>query len=267
MNTRHTTTAALVLALLVPATAFGWGWGKKKEEAKAETPALPALKAGIHHNCLRPLAAKNEPLGLIGMGMLDQTKGDLAAAMEKYKAAVLAEYDVVAAPIDFTLVNGVIWIQSEVCAVPVPAAPEAEAIEEPKFEEELETVYPKPLENVRSEGSVTAAVWVGPDGRAARVHVAESGAGPSGLDRRYVAGEEAAERLVARVQFALQAIEDLRAFDFGKANAGKRFEKKLVYIPKNDISQSGALPGQNGPQTPASVSPIGADTKGNTPGL
>ena len=53
--------------------------------------------------------------------------------------------------------------------------------------------------------------------------------------------EENAERLVARVQFALQSFEDLRGHDFGAAAGGKTFEWKLGYVPPKDMSEN--LPG------------------------
>ena len=237
----------LVVLLAIPAAALAWG--KKKEEAK---PALPALKAGINIPCLKPLAEAKDPAGLLGMGMLDQTKGDLKAAGEKYAEASRAGNDVINAKVDLTLVNGVIWIQSEKCPVPVPAAADSASVEASSLKIGLQPHYPKALLAVKSEGVVKAMVWVGADGRAVRVHVSETSAGPSGMgslildggtsDQRLKLEEENAERLLGRVQFALQAFEDLRSHDFGAAAAGKSFAWKLSYVPPKDMSEN--LPGR-----------------------
>lgn len=233
--------SVLVAALLVPAAAFAWGKSKKEEAAK---PALPALKAGIHQKCLAELAAENEVPGLMGLGILDQTKGDLAAAKEKYVAAFAAKADVVGSPIDLTYVPGVIWIQTTNCPVPVPAAPSAETITVSALKSTLQPQYPRVLLSIRSEGDVETTVWVGADGKATRIHVDGASIGPIGIERRRDPGEEEAERQVARVQLALQAIEDLRGFDFGADKAGKSFAWKLSYFPPKDFSENlpGALP-------------------------
>lgn len=244
--------AILVTAVLVPAAALAWG---KKDEKKAP---LPALKAGIHHQCLTPLAEKKEPAGLMGMGILDQTKGDLAAARNRYVTAFAQKHDVVATPLDLTYVNGVIWIQSEACPVPVPAAAAAETIEVNALKVKFHTKYPEILLSIRSEGDVETTVWVGADGKPSRVHIDKASIGPIGLERRREPGEEEAERQVARVQLALQAIEDLRGFDFGAANSGKSFAWKLSYLPPKDITEN--VPGER-PNT------AGAGNAPGAPGL
>lgn len=245
-------TPVVVAALFVPVFALAWG---KKEPKKAP---LPALKAGIHHQCLTPLAAKKEPAGLMGMGILDQTKGDLAGAKTRYMAAFATEYDVVSAPVDITYVAGVIWIQSEACPVPVPAAPAGERIELSQGKLKFQPTYPEILLSVRSEGDVETTVWVGADGRPSRIHVDAVSAGPVGIERRRDPGEEESERQVARVQIALQAIEELRGFDFGAANAGKSLAWKIAYLPPKDINENlPGLPGVGG-------SPAGAP---GAPGL
>lgn len=236
----------LVAALFVPAVALAWG---KKEPKKAP---LPALKAGIHHQCLTPLAANKEPAGLMGMGILDQTKGDLAGAKARYLTAFAGKYEVMTAPVDLTYVGGVIWIQSEACPVPVPAAAPAEMIELSQAKLKFQPKYPEILLSVRSEGDVEATVWVGPDGKPSRIHVDSVSAGPLGIERRRDPGEEEAERQVARVQIALQVIEDLRGFDFGATNAGKNLAWKISYFPPKDISENlPGLPGVGG--SPASA--------------
>lgn len=232
--------SVLVVALLVPAAAFAWG-KTKKEAAKA---ALPPLKAGIHQKCLLPLAEEKEPAGLLGLGILDQTKGDLAAAEAKYIEAFAKKADVVASPIDLTYVPGVIWIQTATCPVPVPAAPSAEAISVSALKSTLQPEYPRALLSIRSEGEVMTTVWVGADGKATRIHIDGVSIGPIGVERRRDPGEEEAERQVARVQIALQAIEDLRGFDFGADKAGKTFPWKLSYFPPKDFTENlpGSLP-------------------------
>lgn len=222
-----------VLTLLVPAAALAWGKKKKEEEKKP----LPAIKAGIHVKCLQELAGKKDGNGFVGLGMLDQTRGDLESAMKQYMEAFAAGYEILEAPVDLTLVNkgeqAVLWIQTTSCPVPVPAVEGVEEGTAAELEKGPEPVYPKGMQNVRSQGNVTANVWVGPDGRATRIHVIEAGAGPAGIERRRGPGEDPAERLVGRVQFALQAVEDLRGHDFGTASAGKVYTAKLVYhVPK-----------------------------------
>lgn len=252
---RSTTLFAAIL--FVPVAAFAWG---KKEEKK---PALPAMKAGVHHQCLTPLAAKKDPAGLMGMGILDQTRGDLAAAKARYVTAFGEKYDVVKAPVDLTYVGGVIWIQSEACPVPVPAAAPSETIEVSSLKVKFQPKYPEILLSIRSEGDVETTVWVGADGRPSRLHVDAVSIGPIGLERRRDPGEEEAERQVARVQLALQAIEDLRAFDFGAKNAGKSFAWKLAYLPPKDISENlpGTLPNTSGTGTAPGAPGLGGGTR------
>lgn len=247
-------TPVLVVALFVPALALAWG---KKEEKKAP---LPALKAGIHHQCLTPLAEAKDPAGLLGMGILDQTKGDLKAAKTRYVAAFATKYDVVSEPVDLTFVSGVIWIQSAACPVPVPAAPAGETIEVSATKMKFQPHYPEILQSIRSEGDVMATVWVGSDGKAARIHIDSVSVGPIGIERLRDPGEEEAERHITRVQIALQSIEDLRGFDFGAANANKSFAWKLPYFPPRAMGEN--LPGER-PNT------AGAAAKGalGEPGL
>ena len=227
--------ALMVCSLLVPAAALAWG--KKKEEKAAA--ALPPIKAGIHVKCLEELAAKRDGNGHVGLGMLDQTRGDLAGAMKKYMEAFSTGMEILDVPVDFTLVNkggqAVLWIQTTSCPVPVPAVEGVEETAATPLEKGPEPVYPKGMQNVRSQGNVTANVWVGADGRASRIHVIEAGAGPAGIERRRDPGEDPAERVVGRVQFALQAIEDLRGHDYGAANAGKVFQAKMSYLVPKEI--------------------------------
>lgn len=235
------TRATLVALLLVPTAAFAWGKSKKPKAEEAKPAAPSALKAGIHHQCLRPLAEKKDPAGLMGMGILDQTRGDLAAAKIKYLDAFAAKHDIVASPVDVTYVPGVIWIQTAACPVPVPAAPASETIDASVVKTKLEPTYPNVLLSVRSEGDVQTTVWVGADGKPSRIHVDSVGIGPIGVERIRDPGEELAERQVARVQIALQAIEDLRGHDFGADKAGKSFPWKLSYFPPKDFTEN--LPG------------------------
>ena len=241
MSPRLRALPLLALSSLVTACASGATGGGSTGPAEAK-PAASALKVGVHHQCLAPLAAKNDPAALVAMGIVDQTRGNLGEAKKKYMAAAGTELDVLTAPVDVTLAGGVIWVQTVPCPVPVPAAPESEAVELEKLAKSLEPIYPRVLLSVRTEGTVRASVWVGPDGKATRIHVVDTSVGPVGVSKRRDPGEEIAERMIARVQLALQAIEDLRAHEFGAGVASKRFDWKLTYIPPRDAKDS--LPGR-----------------------
>lgn len=234
MRLRRIALAALLVVVL-PSTALAWGKKKKAEEKKP----LPPIKAGIHVKCLEELAGKKDGAGFVGLGMLDQTRGDLAGALKKYMDAFSTGMEILDVPVDLTLVNrgdqAVLWVQSAACPVPVPPVEGVAAGAATALEKGPEPVYPKGMQNVRSQGNVTANVWVGADGKASRIQVVEAGAGPAGIVRRRDPGEDPAERLVGRVQFALQAVEDLRAHDYGTANAGKVFTAKLSYLVPREL--------------------------------
>ncbi len=236
-------TLAAVLAFAVPAFA--------KEP--------PPIKAGIHQQCLQDRAEGESTAAdaWVSLGQLDQVRGDLKAAYDKYRKAFDLGADVTKAQLDFTLVNGVLWIQNDACPVPVPAltgkalmSEQAEGIAEPKLR------YPPILMNTQSEGTVLARTWLDEKGNVLRIAVTEASAGVprvlrgTGLnvDSTNRPGVEAAERMVSRVQFALNTIEVLRTHDFGRKARGKVVDAKVVYLPPDGMSVN--LP-RGGPNTDA----------------
>lgn len=208
---------------------------------KREVSSSSSLKVGALHACLGPLAQDNDPVGLIAMGVIDQARGNLDSAEQRYRIAAGNAVDVLAAPLDLTFADGVVWVQTRKCPVPVPDEPLSDVANVEKLRSRIEATYPRVLLSVRSDASVVATIWVGADGRASRIHVDSVRVGPVGVSKRADPGEELAERMVVRVQIALQAIENLRGHDYGAELAGKRFEWKLAYVPPKD--QSDGLPG------------------------
>jgi len=207
----------------------------------AAPPAAGALKIGALHACLSPLASSGDSIGLIAMGVIDQARGNLGAAEARYRATAGTSFDMLGSPLDLTFAEGVLWVQTRPCPVPVPDEPASEVQVVEKLKTRVEPTYPRALLSVRADASVTTTIWVGADGRASRLHIDSVRVGPVGVSKRRDPGEESAERMVARVQIALQAIEDLRGHDFGAELAGKRFEWKLAYVPPKP--QGDALPG------------------------
>lgn len=226
--------------------------------AKKRGDELPPMKAGIHQQCLRERAEGAEPApdAWIALGQLDQVRGDLKAAFEKYRKAFDLGVDVTKAQLDFTLVNGVIWIQNDACPVPVPALSPAALMSAPASVSLPEIRYPQILLNTQSEGNVQVRAWIDEKGNAHRVAVTEATAGiplilrrtDLNVDSTNRPGVEAAERMVSRVQFALTVIEALRATTFEKKARGKVVEGKVAFRPPNDMTTN--LPG-GGPNTAA----------------
>lgn len=217
------------------------------------------MKAGIHQNCLRERAEGETPAAdaWISLGQLDQVRGDLKAAHDKYWKAYELGADVTTAQLDFTLVDGVIWIQNDACPVPVPALSQKQLMSEPAARvAQPDFRYPPILMNTQCEGNVSARVWLDADGNAFRIAVTQASAsiprikrsGGLNVEGTNRPGVEAAERMVARVQFALTAIETLRAHDYGRKARGKMVESKIVFQVPNDMTVN--LPG-GGPNTSA----------------
>jgi hypothetical protein len=212
-------------------------------------PALPPMKAGVNVKCLEANVKSDKPVAgaWITLGMLDQVRGDLKAAEEKYRKGYSAgATDLAAAKIDFTLVGGAIWIQDAGCPVPVPAAG-ADAKETTDLKGPKAPAYPTSLMGFKAEGNATIDAVIGPDGQALRVTVKEASAGPTNVERHREPGEEDAERLVSRVQFALVAMQATRDFKFPDGGAGKIYEAKMLFQPPHDISQD--LPGSGSMDT------------------
>ena len=243
---------ALLAAAAVPALA-GSGAPDAAKAPATKQATKQAMKAGIYQKCLQEKSGKGEPLAWVGLGELDQIRGDLKAAYEKYRKALALNAALVDSPIDFTWVADVIWVQSSICPVPVPplAAGLALADKVPETTRGPDLVYPEMIfMDIRSEGNATPRVWIGPEGKPIRIAIVEASSGPPGIireDLTRVPGAEAAERFEAKVQFALSAIEVLRGYDFGKAAAGKVFERKFAYLPNIDMLERTPDSGSSGP--------------------
>jgi hypothetical protein len=232
----------LLAALSLPLLAFG-----KKKDAAPAAPAKAPLKAGINQKCLQSKADEGKDASaFMSLGELDQVRGDLKGAFDKYKKAFSLDADVANHPIDFTMVGEVIWIQNANCPVPVPSA-DVQAASAPDTLAAPKIDYPMAINReVRAEGNVTPRVWIGADGKAARVAIVDVTAGPPGYDHPRDPGQEAAERFLARVQFSLSTLDAFRGYDMGADNAGKVWEKKIAFVPPNEMESN--LPG-SGPNT------------------
>ena len=240
MNRSIIIAAAVALALV----SFSAEAKKKKTDAaEIEIPKGTPMKAGVHQKCLQARAdAGTEWDAWIHLGQLDQVRGDGKSAMEKYRKAVALGADVSTAKIDFTLVNDVIWIQTDACPVPVPGSVGlGEAVTEGAMKE-VTVKYPPILRFVLSEGSVTPRVWIGTDGKPTRISIVEvTSSLPEAVHTRQMY-DERAERFYARVQFAMQTIETLRAHEFTGAE-GKVWEQRLVYKVPDEMKKN--VPGQH----------------------
>src|SRR5439155_25564068 len=98
----HMKKIAFVVAALIPLAAFA----KKEEKA-------PALRAGVNIPCLEKIVKSDAPTAQawITLGYLDQVRGDLKSAEDKYRKAFTAvEKDIDNSPIDFTLEKEAVWI-------------------------------------------------------------------------------------------------------------------------------------------------------------
>src|SRR5207237_8904028 len=92
------------------------------------------------------------------------------SAVAKYKKAFSLDADVANHPIDFTLIGDVIWIQSDVCPVPVPALAQTDAAAAPDTLVGPKLDYPVPINReVRSQGNVTPRGWIGAYGKVSRL--------------------------------------------------------------------------------------------------
>lgn len=234
--------------------------------------AAGAMRAGVNVPCLEKSVKSDTPSpdAWIALGTLDQVRGDLKEAMVKYKKAFAAgAKDVANAPIDFTLVGDVIWIQNDLCKVPVPATgaeattPVSEKLKGPEAPK-----YPAALNSIGSEGNAVATATVGPDGKVARVNVKDTAAGPPTVvhsTQSTTPGEADGERLLSRVQFALVAIQALRDYTFPDGNAGKVFSWKVLFVPPKDLlsNTEGVMPNRTDTSSsrPSTTGPLGGASK------
>lgn len=222
-----------------------------------------AMKAGVNVPCLEKIVKSDAPTpeAWITLGYLDQVRGDLKEASEKYKKAFGAgAKDLANAPLDFTLVGDVIWIQDDACKVPVPpagadasTAADVKSLPNPK--------YPDAVQSIASEGNATAVVVVGPDRKPMRISVKEASAGPPQIHREAYdtkPGENDAARLLSRVQFALVTIQTLRDTKFPDGNSGKVVTQKFLFQPPKDILEKGGLPGKTDSSMMDHADPSGA---------
>lgn len=230
--------------------------------ADASAPAAasaPAMKAGINQKCLKEKSADGKDgSAIVALGELAMVRNDPKTALDDFQAAGKLGFDVANAPVNFTMVKGVLWIQNDECAVPVPAASAAQlaattvsvdAVPGPKVP------YPALADRqVHSEGNVTPRVWIGADGKPERIAITDVTSGPPGFSHGETRklGEEAGERLFARVQFAIAVLNSFDGYDFGEKNAGKVWEKKIEFIPTENLGPNGgpdtsALPAGNPP--------------------
>lgn len=233
----------LIATLALLTTAPFSADAKKKKTDEVEIPKGTPMKAGVHQKCLQERAdAGKEWDAWIHLGQLDQVRGDGKAAMEKYKKAIALGADVATAKIDFTLVNDVIWIQTDACPVPVPGSVGLGEAPPEGVIKDVAVKYPPILRFVMSEGAVTPRVWIGPDGKATRIAITESESSlPEAVHTRSRYDEQA-ERFYARVQFAMQTVETLRSHDF-KGAEGKVWEQRLVYKVPDEMKKN--VPGQH----------------------
>lgn len=221
--------------------------------ADAAAPAAaPAMKAGINQKCLKEKSADGKDASaLIALGELAMVRNDPTTALDDFKQAGKLGADVANAPVNFTLVKGVLWIQNDECPVPVPAPSAAQlAATTLPVEQAQGPKVPYPVGAARvthSEGNVHPQVWIGADGKPERIAIVEVTSGPPGFEHNETRklGDESGERLFARIQFAIAALDALDVYDFGTANAGKVWDKKIEFIPTETLGPNG------GPDTSA----------------
>lgn len=204
------------------------------------------LRAGVNVPCLEKAVKGDKPpaTAWIALGYLDQVRGDPKAAAVKYQKAFEAGADDLAnAPLDLTLVNDVIWIQNDLCKVPVPAQGDAPAATKvPPFDEPK---YPPVLSGIGSDGNASVTAVIGVDGHPTRVTLKSASAGPAQVVRTYTRpGEELSDRLVARVQFALVTMQTIKDMKFPDGNSGKLVEWTAKYVPPKDLLSENRLPGK-----------------------
>lgn len=236
----------LAVALLVPSAAHAWGRKKDKKKGKDAPAAAASMKAGVHQKCLQQRAEENFPDAWVALGQLDQVRGFHREAAEKYAKAVALGADPAKVQVELTMVGDVIWIQNDACKVPVPAAPAGETVS--AITNAIEPVYPKSIwDSTRAEGNAFAKAWVDQTGKVTRVEIVDASSALPQIQRVRDPNEEAAERLLSRVQFALTTIETLRAHSFEGALAGKVHAQKFAFKVPDTESR---LPGQ-GIDTPA----------------
>jgi len=233
----------------------------------AATPAATpsqGMKAGINQKCLLAKSADGKDASaLIALGELAMVRDDPKTALDDFQAAGKLGADVANAPVNFTLVKGVLWIQNDECPVPVPAPSAAqlaaaelsiEAVPGPKV------AYPVGASRVvHSEGNAHPRAWIGADGKPERIAIIDVTSGPPGFEHNEgrKLGDEAGERLFGRIQFAIAALDALRGYDFGAANAGKVWDKKIEFIPTENF-EPGAGPDTSAlPTTGTTLQTIG----------
>lgn len=217
------------------------------------------LRAGINVPCLEKAVKGDNPpaTAWVALGYLDQVRGDLKEAVGKYEKAFSAgSKDLANEPIDFTLVGDIIWIQNDLCRVPVPKqGADATAATDAKGPETT-AKYPPALNSIAAEGDAVATAVIGPNGHPIRVRVADVSAGPAQVPHTYgKPGQEAAERLMARVQFALVTLQTLKDYKFADGSAGKVFTWKPRYVPPHDLLSDHELPGSVD-SSAAAVNPV-----------
>ena len=221
--------------------------------ADTATPAAtPSMKAGINQKCLKDKSADGKDASaLIALGELAMVRNDPKTALDNFQAAGKLGADVANAPVNFTLVKGVLWIQNDECPVPVPAPSAAQLA---ATDVSTDTVpgpkVPYPVGAARvthSEGNVHPRAWIGADGKPERIAIIDVTSGPPGFEHTEgrKLGDEGGERLFARIQFAIAALDALGGYDFGAANAGKVWDKKIEFIPTENLGPTG------GPNTSA----------------